>query len=91
MEPPACAAGVSASGPASTSKIAGFWLVYLWYAAPTGDLGAHFQQLESFKATLAQDEIRFHFLTYQELICRLARTLRSEHASYIDYLADRYL
>jgi hypothetical protein len=73
------------------SPIGKFWLVYLWYAAPTSDQGEHFQQLAMFKATLAADNIRFHFMTYQELICRLAGVVRSEHSSYIDYLADRYL
>jgi len=68
-----------------------FWLVYLWYATPGAELGQHYQQLETFKTLLAKDGVRFHFMTYQELICRLAEAERPEHPVYIDYLADRYL
>ena len=73
------------------SGIGKFWLVYLWYATPGPELGQHYQQLESFKAMLAEDGVRFHFLTYQELICRLTRIGRGEHSAYIDYLTERYL
>jgi hypothetical protein len=76
---------------AGTSTDKRFWLVYLWFATPGIELGQHFQQLESFKDTLRRDRIRFHFLTYQELICRMVRSLPSEHQHYIDYLGDRYL
>ncbi len=71
--------------------IGNFWLVYLWYATPGSELGEHFTQLEEFKEILAQDGIRFHFRTYQEVICNLAGTVRSDHQGYVDYLVERYL
>lgn len=68
-----------------------FWLVYLWYASQGPELGMHYQQLEEFKRILAEDRVRFHYLTYQELICRLGESVRSDHQRYVDYLAERYL
>jgi hypothetical protein len=68
-----------------------FWLLYLWYATPTTELGPHFEQLREFQSVLRRDNIQFCFLTYQELIRRLAESLSVEHGEYIDYLAARYL
>jgi hypothetical protein len=73
------------------SGIKNFRLLYLWYATPGPELGQHYQQLETFKTILAKDNVRFDFLTYQELICRLCKSLPSEHSAYVEYLAERYL
>jgi hypothetical protein len=71
--------------------IGSFRLVYLWYAAPSSELGQHFEQLEEFQEVLNRDGIKFHPVTYQDLISRLAISVRQDHQLYIDYLTERYL
>lgn len=53
--------------------------------------GDHRDEVEDFKGITESDGIRFHGMTYQELILYLARNYREEHTEYIKYLTERYL
>jgi hypothetical protein len=69
----------------------GFRLLYLWYDV-FGTQGArHREEVLEFSKVTTADGIKFHSLTYQELIVKLARNLSSDHADYLRYLAGRYL
>ncbi|MDY6837386.1 MAG: hypothetical protein SWH78_05365 [Thermodesulfobacteriota bacterium] len=70
---------------------AGFRLLYLWYDV-LGDQGKrHRDEVLKFAEVTKTDGIKFHSLTYQELISNLAKKLRTEHPDYIRYLTARYL
>jgi hypothetical protein len=70
---------------------AGFRLLYLWYDV-FGDQGKrHRDEVSTFTEVTKSDGIKFHSLTYQELIVRLANKFRKEHSDYIRYLTERYL
>jgi len=69
----------------------GFRLMYLWYDV-LGDEGAvHRKEVEGFSERVRSDGIKFHALTYQELIARLSEQCRSGHPKYIQYISQRYL
>lgn len=69
----------------------GFRFLYLWYDV-LGEQGKqHRDEVEDFASVAKQDGIKFHSLTYQELITTLANQLRTEHKDYIRYLTERYL
>jgi len=69
----------------------GFRLLYLWYDVP-GDNGArHRREVEKFSKVTKEDGIKFHSLTYQELIAAMACQLRTGHQEYVRYLTERYL
>lgn len=70
---------------------AGFRLLYLWYDV-LGDQGKrHRDEVLKFAEVTKSDGIKFHSLTYQELIIKLANKLRTEHPEYVRYLTQRYL
>jgi len=65
-------------------------LLYLWYDA-LGEPGyKHKKEIEQFKGVVRSDGVKFHDLTYQELIINLAKH-RAKHGDYIKYITDRYL
>lgn len=69
----------------------GFRLLYLWYDA-LGEAGAtHRAEIVAFAARARADGIRFHSISHQELIGRIAGTLRQAHPDYVSYLTARYL
>jgi len=69
----------------------GFRLLYLWYDV-LGEEGAiHRKEIEAFSEVTRSDCIKFHALSYQELIMKLSNEYRSDHRKYIRYLSDRYL
>jgi len=69
----------------------GFRLLYLWYDA-FGEEGAkHKEEIDLFTAVVRSDGIRFHSVTYQELITNLSSEFRSNHPRYIEYMTGRYL
>ncbi len=68
-----------------------FRLLYLWYDVLGREGGDHRDEVEDFKGIAEADGIRFHGMTYQELILYLARNYRDEHPAYIKYLTERYL
>jgi len=70
---------------------AGFRLLYLWYDV-LGEQGAiHREEIETFSKVAKSDDIKFHSLSVQELIIRLANEYRSDHVEYIKYMSSRYL
>lgn len=69
----------------------GFRLLYLWYDV-LGEQGkCHQDEVSEFAKVTERDGIKFHSLTYQELITTLANRFRSDHDEYIRYLTERYL
>ena len=68
----------------------GFRLLYLWYDV-LGEQGKlHQDEVLEFTEVAKNDDIKFHSITYQELIVKLAKKLRTEHPKYIRYLTERY-
>jgi hypothetical protein len=69
----------------------GFRLLYLWYDV-LGDQGKrHREEVVEFTGVTKNDGIKFHSLTYQELIVTMASKLRTGHQEYVRYLTERYL
>ena len=69
----------------------GFHLLYLWYEV-SGEQGKrHRDEAVRFFEVAKQDGIKFHSLTYQELITTLANQFQTEHHDYIQYVSERYL
>ena len=69
----------------------GFRLLYLWYDV-FGEQGkCHRDEIAEFAGIAKEDGIKFHSLTYQELIIKLAGQFRTGHKEYIQYLTERYL
>lgn len=69
----------------------GFRLLYLWYDV-LGEQGSiHQKEIEAFSETARADGIKFHSLSYQQLIMHLCSECRSGHEKYIEYISARYL
>jgi hypothetical protein len=68
----------------------GFRLLYLWYDVLGAEAARHRDEVERFATIAKLDGIRFHSMTYQELIVRM-KNLSGEHTEYVNYLASRYL
>jgi hypothetical protein len=51
----------------------------------------HQDEVNQFIKITKKDKIKFHALTYQELITKMASQLRNSHKEYIKYLTERYL
>lgn len=68
-----------------------FRLLYLWYDAPGDEAVTHREEIETFGKIAKADRIKFHSLTYQQLISELAKKFRVEHPEYIKYITERYL
>jgi hypothetical protein len=69
----------------------GFRLLYLWYDVLGEDGKRHQDEIDQFINITKKDKIKFHALTYQELIIKMASQLRNSHKEYIKYLTGRYL
>jgi len=69
----------------------GFRLLYLWYDALGYEGFNHRKEIERFRKLSETDNIRFHAISYQELIIRLSSEYRDNHKDYIEYLTSRYL
>jgi hypothetical protein len=69
----------------------GFRLLYLWYDAPGQEGAAHRKEIETFSRVVRADGLKFHAMTYQELIVCLSDKYRQEHSAYVAYLTERYL
>jgi len=69
----------------------GFRLLYLWYNVLGEEGAVHRQEVDRFIQTARSDDIKFHALSYQELITRLSNEYRTDHKEYIKYITDRYL
>jgi len=68
-----------------------FRLLYLWYDTLGYEGYNHRKEIEQFKEIIEKDKIKFHSLSYQELIWDLSRKFRDSHPNYITYITDRYL
>ena len=74
-----------------TKSLQGFRLLYLWYDV-LGDEGkVHRDEVEEFTSVVEKDGVKFHSMTYQELISRLAGDYAAEHRDYLAYITERYL
>ncbi len=69
----------------------GFRLLYLWYDVLGAEGAIHRKEIETFSKSTKSDGIKFHSLSYQELIIRLSNEYRNDHNAYIKYISDRYL
>jgi hypothetical protein len=69
----------------------GFRLLYLWYDVFGNQGKQHQDEVLKFTEMTKSDGIKFHSLTYQELIVKLANKQRKDHPEYIRYLTGRYL
>ncbi len=69
----------------------GFRLLYLWYDVFGNEGAIHRDEIERFAMVTTADKVKFHALSYQDLILRLSSNFRQEHGRYIQYLTERYL
>jgi len=75
----------------NTCEKSGFRLLYLWYDALGYDGSKHRDEIGEFTQIVKLDGVKFHALSYQELISRLANNYRQDHKKYISYITSRYL
>ncbi len=68
----------------------GFRLLYLWYDVIGKEGTVHQEEIDAFLQVTQADKIKFHVLSYQELISRLDQRYRPEHEAYISYITERY-
>jgi len=68
-----------------------FRLLYLWYDCMGNESAKHREEVEEFARIAKADSIRFHSLSYQELIFKLSKEHRDSHRDYIQYISSRYL
>jgi len=69
----------------------GFRLLYLWYDVLGEEGTIHKKEIEAFSEATRSDGVKFHALSYQELIAKLSKEYRADHDEYIKYISDRYL
>ena len=69
----------------------GFRLLYLWYDVPGEEGKCHRDEVTEFASVAKSDGIKFHSITYQKLIAKMAKDLRQSHGDYIKYMTERYL
>lgn len=69
----------------------GFRLLYLWYDVIGVEGCNHRKEIDQFAQIVKSDNVHFHYISYQELIVKLAETYRPGNEKYINYLTDRYL
>jgi len=69
----------------------GFRLLYLWYDVLGEEGATHRKEIEDLSEVMKADSVKFHSLSYQELITQLSNDYRQEHKKYITYLTERYL
>lgn len=67
-----------------------FRLLYLWYDVLGKEGADHRAEVEDFTEIAKSDGIKFHSMTYQELIVILDRYYRGEHSDYLKYITERY-
>ncbi len=68
-----------------------FRLLYLWYDAIGPESARHHREISDFIKITQADGIRFHAMSFQDLIVNLANNYRNLHRDYIDYITGRYL
>ena len=68
-----------------------FRLLYLWYDCMGDESSQHRKEIEEFARIAKADSIRFHSLSYQELIIKISKEYRDSHSDYVHYISSRYL
>lgn len=68
----------------------GFRLLYLWYDVLGKEGYDHRLEISRFADIAKADGIKFHSLSYQELIGKLVQDHRTKHPEYIAYISERY-
>ena len=69
----------------------GFRLLYLWYDVFGREGAVHREEIERFSNVVKSDGVKFHAMSYQELIVKLSKECRAENGEYIEYISNRYL
>ena len=69
----------------------GFRLLYLWYDVLGEEGSVHRKEIKTFSEVVKSNGVKFHALSYQELIVKLSNEYKTEHGEYISYIRDRYL
>lgn len=69
----------------------GFRLLYLWYDVLGKDGYNHRIEIEEFARIAKMDNIKFHSISYQELIKKMKKEFYFGNEDYLNYLTDRYL
>jgi hypothetical protein len=69
----------------------GFGLLYLWYDVPGREGIAHKDEVDAFAEVAEVDGLKFHALSYQELIMRMCKDCGESHGPYLKYITERYL
>lgn len=69
----------------------GFRLLYLWYDVLGEEGATHQQEVDRFIRIARSDDIKFHALSYQDLIARISTEHRPDHGKYVKYITGRYL
>lgn len=68
-----------------------FRLLYLWYDVLGPEGATHRNEIADFAEVVMADGVKFHAMSYQELIVKLSKEYRQNHDRYIKYLTERYL
>jgi len=68
-----------------------FRLLYLWYDVLGEEGSIHQKEIDRFLRIAKSDDIKFHALSYQDLIARLSAENRTDHEKYVKYITERYL
>lgn len=68
----------------------GFSLLYLWYDVPGREGVAHRDEVDTFADIAETDGLKFHSLSYQELIVRMCKECGADHGPYLKYITERY-
>lgn len=69
----------------------GFRLLYLWYDVLGAEGCEHRKEIEKFTEITKLDNIKFHSISYQELIIKMQKEFYKGNENYINYITDRYL
>lgn len=67
-----------------------FRLLYLWYDTFGEEGFRHKEEIEVFTKICKDDGVKFHSISYQELILMLRKHCLDEHSEYVNYLSNRY-
>lgn len=68
-----------------------FRLLYLWYDVLGNEGCQHRKEIQQFSDIARKDNIKFHSISYQELIIKMKNELFTGNEGYVNYMMDRYL
>lgn len=68
-----------------------FRLLYVFYPALFENNEKYLGEINILKEALEKDDVRFQFLSWQELIRSLTNNIQAEDKGYLNYLVGRYL